>query len=140
MLTNKIDPDLLQFFMGHTLNGQASSYMNFRTEDLRKEYELVERHLAIEKTSMEEKSSSGNGRIKNLESKIQEIENTKERLQKLEEENKRISEIIDARNDELQMSEADNIKLYQALEKIVGKLNELTNEPLTIDDFLDWTK
>ena len=53
-LTNKVDSDLIEFFMGHAIGGVKRAYMNLPIDELRELYSNFEHLLAIEKTSKDE--------------------------------------------------------------------------------------
>ena len=50
-LTGKMDVDLIEFFMGHTLPGSKVAYINLPEEELRELYAQFEHQLSIETTS-----------------------------------------------------------------------------------------
>jgi site-specific recombinase XerC len=53
-LTGKVSDTLIEFWMGHQLQGVSDNYLNKPTEELREDYMDAERYLAIERTSREE--------------------------------------------------------------------------------------
>ncbi len=53
-LTGKFSATLIEFWMGHQLQGVSDNYLNKPTEELRADYMDAERYLAIERTSREE--------------------------------------------------------------------------------------
>jgi len=55
-LTGKMDGDLIEFFMGHTIGEQKRAYLNLPTDELRELYANYEKYLSIEKTSRDELS------------------------------------------------------------------------------------
>ena len=50
-LTGKMDPDLIEFLMGHTISGTRAPYINLPDEELRELYAQFEHQLSIESTS-----------------------------------------------------------------------------------------
>ena len=104
-LTGKMDPDLIEFFMGHQIGGVKRVYLNLPTEELRELYANYEQLLSIEKTSKEEHSQiSEEGKlteeyklkIDRLERAllIEATENSK-RLSKIEKEIKEIQRALE---------------------------------------------
>lgn len=53
-LTGRVSDDVIQFWLGHTLNGTKSAYFNLPEEDLRELYMDAEKYLCIERTSRDE--------------------------------------------------------------------------------------
>ena len=54
-LTGKMDPDLIEFFMGHTVSGTRAPYLNLPDEELRELYAGFEHQLSVETTSKQVK-------------------------------------------------------------------------------------
>lgn len=76
-LMNKIDKDLREFFMGHSVGGVSRAYLAIPTEELRKLYMGVEEFLKIEMTSQEEKDQTAKSKdmaTMMLEGKVNELE------------------------------------------------------------------
>jgi len=50
-LTNKVDPTLIEFWMGHSIGEVSRAYLNMPDEEMRDLYENFEHELSIETTS-----------------------------------------------------------------------------------------
>lgn len=85
-----MDPDLIEFFMGHQIGGVKRAYLNLPTDELRELYANYEKLLSIEKTSREEYSQiSEEGKLtQEYKKKIDRLErallNREDRLSRVE--------------------------------------------------------
>ena len=61
-LINKIDEDLRDFWMGHSVPAVAKAYMEMPDEEMRELYMTAEQYLKIEKTSREEQDEAAKGK------------------------------------------------------------------------------
>ena len=92
-LTGKVDPVLIEFFMGHSIGAEKAAYINLPNEELRELYANNEHLLTLEKTSKEEVAES---RIARMPSEHE------SRIERLEKELERHKELLDIRDAEIQ--------------------------------------
>ena len=100
-----MDPDLIEFFMGHQIGGVKRAYLNLPTDELRELYANYEKLLSIEKTSREEYSQiSEEGKL------------TQEYKEKID----RLERALLNREDRLSRLEQEITQLKKALEKLIS--------------------
>jgi len=100
-----MDPDLIEFFMGHQIGGVKRAYLNLPTDELRELYANYEKLLSIEKTSREEYSQiSEEGKL---------TQEYKEKIDLLE-------RALLNREDRLSRLEQEITQLKKALEKLIS--------------------
>lgn len=95
-LTGKMDQDLIEFMMGHSLGGQKKAYINLPIDELRELYSNYEYLLTFEKTSKDEHIEEKGESYRQFEKKItgfettinvlsDKLHNQRSRIQRLEE-------------------------------------------------------
>lgn len=107
-LTGKMDGDLIEFFMGHTLLGSKVPYINLPDEEFRELYADFEKYLSIETTSKEVLEGRPQGeptylrdeylsRLSDLERNNQTLRNWVEKLSQELEDTKKSNEGLEKR-------------------------------------------
>jgi integrase/recombinase XerD len=101
-LTGKMDGNLIEFFMGHTLPGSKMLYINLPEEELREMYTDFEKYLSIETTSKEVLEGRPQGEQAYLSDEYI------SRLSELEQKNQTLKNWIDEISREMEKTKAKN--------------------------------
>lgn len=109
-LTGKMDPDLIEFFMGYQIGGVKRAYLNLPTDELRELYANYEKLLSIEKTSREEYSQiSEEGKL------------TQEYKEKID----RLERALLSREEETGGMKVENLELQSRLSRVELEITQL---------------
>lgn len=126
-LTNEVDSQLIEFWMGHEIGAEARAYLNMPSEEMRKLYANIEHLLTIEKTSRQEHEGlqQGSELEDQLVRRVTELEVQSAQYRKIAEENaKKNKETEDALN----MAFSVIKKLEEQVTKLDAQLTDLLEQ------------